>query len=168
MAAVPPVAAEAAAVLPLGKTSVNLYNINMKKVKKPAPVLNRRAHYDYNLSDKVEVGMVLTGSQVRLIRDRHAQLKGTYVTIRNHELWLLGLTLGSDTSENIKLLATKSQIAAFERAKVEGSTIVPVELKPAKRYIKLIIAVGKGKKAYDKRQTIKNRDLDRESRRLKY
>ena len=60
-------------VLPLGKTSVSLYNINMKKVKKPAPVLNRRAHYDYNLSDKVEVGMVLTGPQVRLIRDRHAQ-----------------------------------------------------------------------------------------------
>lgn len=112
--------------------------------------------------------MVLTGSQVRLIRDRHAQLKGTYVTIRNHELWLLGLTLGSDTSENIKLLATKSQIATFERAKVEGSTIVPVELKPTKRYIKLIIAVGKGKKEYDKRQTIKNRDLDRESRRVRY
>ena len=106
--------AEAAVVLPLGKTSVSLYNINMKKVKKPAPVLNRRAHYDYNLSDKVEVGMVLTGPQVRLIRDRHVQLKGTYVTIRNHELWLLGLTLGSDTSENIKLLATKSQIAALK------------------------------------------------------
>ena len=74
----------------------------MKKVKKPAAVVNRRAHYDYNLSDKIEVGMVLTGAQVRLIRDRHAQLKGTYVTIRNHELWLLGLTLGSDTAENIK------------------------------------------------------------------
>ena len=75
----------------------------MKKVKKPAAVVNRRAHYDYNLSDKLDVGMVLTGPQVRLIRDRHAQLKGTYVTIRNHELWLLDLTLGSDTAENIKL-----------------------------------------------------------------
>jgi len=100
----------------------------MKKVKKPAAVVNRRAHYDYNLSDKIETGMVLTGAQVRLIRDRHAQLKGTYVTIRNHELWLLNLTLGSETSENIKLLATKKQIAALERAKVDGSTIVPVRL----------------------------------------
>ncbi len=134
----------------------------MKKVKKPAAVVNRRAHYDYNLSDKLEVGMVLTGQQVRLIRDRHAQLKGTYVTIRNHELWLLNLTLGSETSENIKLLATKKQISALERAKVDGSTIVPVELHPGKRHIKLTIAVGQGKKKYDKRQTIKNRDLDRE------
>lgn len=134
----------------------------MKKVKKPAAVVNRRAHYDYNLSDKIEVGMVLTGAQVRLIRDRHAQLKGTYVTIRNHELWLLGLTLGSDTAENIKLLATKKQISSLERAKVDGSTIVPVELHSGKRHIKLTIAVGEGKKKYDKRQTIKARDLDRE------
>ena len=137
----------------------------MKKVKKPTVVVNRRAHYDYNLSDKLDVGMVLTGDQVRLIRDRHAQLKGTYVTIRNHELFLLGLTLGTDTAENIKLLATKKQITALERAKVDGSTIVPVELHPFKRHIKLTIAVGEGKKKYDKRQTIKARDLDRERQR---
>ena len=134
----------------------------MKKVKKPAAVVNRRARYDYNLSDKLDVGMVLTGPQVRLIRDHHVQLKGTYVTIRNHELWLLNLTLGTDTAENIKLLATKKQIMALERAKVDGSTVVPVELHPGKRHIKLTIAVGEGKKKYDKRQTIKNRDLDRE------
>ena len=138
----------------------------MKKVKKPAAVVNRRAHYDYNLSDKLDVGMVLTGAQVRLIRDHHVQLKGTYVTIRNHELWLLNLTLGTETSENIKLLATRKQIMALERAKVDGSTIVPVELHPGKRHIKLTIAVGEGKKKYDKRQTIKSRDLDRE--RIRY
>ena len=138
----------------------------MKKVKKPAAVVNRRAHYDYNLSDKLEVGMVLTGAQVRLIRDHHVQLKGTYVTIRNHELWLLNLTLGTETAENIKLLATRKQIFALERAKVDGSTIVPVELHPGKRHIKLTIAVGEGKKKYDKRQTIKSRDLDRE--RIRY
>ena len=139
----------------------------MKKVKNPATVVvNRRAHYDYQLGEKLEVGMVLSGAQVRLIRDRHAQLKGTYVTIRNHELWLLGLTLGSETTENIKLLATKKQIASLEREKQSGSTIVPVELHPLKRHIKLIIAPGKGKKEYDKRQTIKGRDLDREGKRF--
>jgi SsrA-binding protein len=139
----------------------------MKKAKNPATVIvNRRAHYDYQLGEKLEVGMVLTGAQVRLIRDRHAQLKGTYVTIRNHELWLLGLTLGSETTENIKLLATKKQIASLEREKQSGSTIVPVELHPLKRHIKLIIAPGKGKKEYDKRQTIKGRDLDREGKRF--
>lgn len=138
----------------------------MKKAKNPATVVvNRRAHYDYQLGEKLETGMVLTGAQVRLIRDRHAQLKGTYVTIRNHELWLLGLTLGSDTVERIKLLATKKQIASLEREKQAGATIVPVELHPLKRHIKLIIAPGKGKKEFDKRQTIKGRDLDRESKR---
>lgn len=137
----------------------------MKKAKNPATVVvNRRAHYDYQLGEKLETGMVLTGAQVRLIRDRHAQLKGTYVTIRNHELWLLGPTLGSDTVERIKLLATKKQIASLEREKQAGATIVPVELHPLKRHIKLIIAPGKGKKEYDKRQTIKGRDLDREGK----
>ena len=144
----------------------------MAKTKKQKPaqkqkVVNRRAHYDYNLSDKLEVGMVLTGPQVRLIRDHHAQLKGTYVTLRKGELWLLGLTLGTETEQNIKLLATKKQIAGLDRAKQDGRTIVPVELLPTKRHIKLIIAVGEGKKKYDKRQTIKNRDLDRESKRFR-
>ncbi len=134
----------------------------MKKPKKPAAaVVNRRARYDYILTDKLETGMVLTGAQVRLIRDHHAQLKGTYVTIRRHELWLLGLTLGSDTAQDIKLLATKKQITQLERKKVEGSTVVPVELLPGKRHIKLVIAIGQGKKKYDKRETIKKRDLDR-------
>lgn len=144
----------------------------MAKTKKQKPaqkqkVVNRRAHYDYNLSDKLEVGMVLTGPQVRLIRDHHAQLKGTYVTLRKGELWLLGLTLGTETEQNIKLLATKKQIAGLDRAKQDGRTIVPVELLPTKRHIKLIIAAGEGKKKYDKRQTIKGRDLDRESRRFR-
>ncbi len=137
------------------------------KAQQPKAVVNRRAHYDYNLSDKLEVGMVLTGPQVRLIRDHHAQLKGTYVTLRKGELFLLGLTLGTETEQDVKLLATKKQIAGLDRAKQQGNTIVPVELLPGKRHIKLIIAVGEGKKKFDKRQTIKNRDLDRESKRFR-
>lgn len=136
----------------------------MKKVKSsPAVVVNRRAHYDYHLGDNLEVGLCLTGPQVRLIRDHHAQLKGTYVTIRRGELWLVGLTLGSETATDIKLLATKKQISMLLRQKSQGFTIVPVKLLPTKRYIKLVIATGKGKKNYDKRQSIKKRDLDRET-----
>ncbi|MFV0484937.1 MAG: SsrA-binding protein [Candidatus Saccharimonadales bacterium] len=135
-----------------------------KKKNNAAVVVNRRAGYDYALSDNLEVGMVLTGPQVRLIRDHHAQLRGTYVTIRNGELWLLGLTLGSEMTENIKLLATRKQIDFLQRQKKDGLTIVPTKMLPLKRHIKLIIAVGKGKKEYDKRQTIKHRDLDREGR----
>lgn len=135
----------------------------MKKRKNNAAVVvNRRAGYDYALSDNLEVGMVLTGPQVRLIRDHHAQLRGTYVTVRNGELWLLGLTLGSETTQNIKLLATRKQIEFLQRRKKDGLTIVPVRMLPLKRHIKLVIAVGKGKREYDKRRVIRARDLDRE------
>lgn len=133
-----------------------------KPKKKPDFVtVNRRAHYDYTLSDELSVGMALSGPEVRSIRDHHVQLKGSFVTIRNGELWLNNLTLGADTARNIKLLATKKQIAALEREKVAGSTIVPVKLLGGSRFIKLVIAVGKGKKKYDKRETIKKRDLGR-------
>ena len=132
---------------------------------KSAGVINRKAHFDYHLGDRLEVGMALSGPEVRLIRDHHAQLKGTYVTIRSGELYLLNLTLGSENIPDIKLLATRRQIKSLQEAKQQGSTIVPVELLPGKRYIKLIIATGRGKKTYDKRETIKKRDLDRESRR---
>ena len=134
----------------------------MKKKKAPDSVtVNRRAHYDYQLGEELSVGMSLSGPQVRLIRDHHVQLKGSYVTIRNGELWLYGLTLGADTTSDIRLLATRKQIAGLERAKVAGSTIVPVRLLGGGRYIKLVIAVGKGKKKYDKRETIKKRDIER-------
>lgn len=134
----------------------------MKKKKAPDLVtVNRRAHYDYQLGEELVCGMALTGPEVRLIRDHHVQLKGSYVTIRNGELWLYGLTLGAETAPNIRLLATKKQIAGLERAKVAGSTIVPVKLLGGSRYIKLVIAVGKGKKKYDKRETIKKRDIER-------
>ena len=123
--------------------------------------VNRKARFDYILGDELTVGMVLNGPEVRLIRDHHVQLKGSYVTIRNGELWLYGLTLGADTAQNIKLLATKKQITALEREKVAGSTIVPVKLLGGSRHIKLVIAVGKGKKKYDKRETIKKRDIER-------
>ena len=134
----------------------------MKKKKVPDSVtVNRRAHFDYQLGDELSCGMSLSGDEVRLIRDHHVQLKGSFVTIRGGELWLNNLTLGADTARNIKLLATRKQIAGLEREKVAGSTIVPVRLLGGGRHIKLVIAIGKGKKKYDKRETIKKRDIDR-------
>ncbi|MBR3230509.1 SsrA-binding protein [Candidatus Saccharibacteria bacterium] len=134
----------------------------MKKKKAPDSVtVNRRAHYDYVLGDELITGMSLSGPEVRSIRDHHVQLKGSFVTIRNDELWLNNLTLGADTARNIKLLATKKQIASLLKEKVAGSTIVPVKLLGGGRHIKLVIAIGKGKKKYDKRETIKKRDIER-------
>ena len=134
----------------------------MKKKKVSDNVsVNRRARFDYELGDELSVGMVLSGPEVRLIRDHHVQLKGSFVTLRNNELWLNNLTLGPETARNIKLLATKKQIFSLAREKVAGSTIVPVKLLGGERHIKLVIAIGKGKKKYDKRETIKKRDIER-------
>lgn len=134
----------------------------MKKKSTPTSVtVNRRAHFDYQLDEELTCGMALSGPEVRLIRDHHVQLKGSFVTIKNGELWLNNLTLGSDTARNLKLLATKKQLASLERAKQAGMQLVPVKLLAGGRYIKLVIATGKSKKKYDKRETIKQRDLMR-------
>ena len=134
----------------------------MKRPKQPSSVtVNRRARYDYQLGEELVCGMSLAGPEVREIRDHHVQLKGSFVTIRNNELWLNNLTLGAETARNIKLLATKRQILQLARARQDGYTIVPVRLLGGGRHIKVVIATAKGKKKYDKRQSIKNRDIDR-------
>lgn len=134
----------------------------MKKSKTPATVtVNRRARFDYQLGDELSCGLVLTGPEVRLIRDHHVQLKGSFVTLRNGELWLSNLTLGADTARTLKLLATKKQLQTLARAKQNGLQLVPVRLLAGGRYIKLVITTGKSKKKYDKRETIKQRDLAR-------
>lgn len=134
----------------------------MKQKKSSSSVTeNRRARFDYHLEEELTCGMLLSGPEVRLIRDHHVQLKGSFVTVRRGELWLNNLTLGADTERNIKLLATRRQINQLMRAKQDGYQLVPVRLLAGGRYIKLVIATGKGKKKYDKRETIKKRDLDR-------
>ncbi len=138
----------------------------MKKSKSPDSItINRRARFDYHLGDELSCGMILSGPEVRLIRDHHVQLKGSFVTLKNDELWLNNLTLGAETERNIKLLATRKQINQLARAKQDGLQLVPVRLLAGGRYIKLIVATGKSKKKYDKRETIKNRDIDRNLKR---
>ncbi len=133
------------------------------KAKKPSDniTVNRRARYDYALGDELVCGMSLSGPEVRQIRDHHVQLKGSFVTIKDGELWLNNLTLGADTARNIKLLVTKKQLAMLARARQDGYSLVPVRLNGGSRHIKLTIATARGKKKYDKRQAIKSRDIDR-------
>lgn len=134
----------------------------MKKSRTPDLVVeNRRARFDYQLDEELVCGMSLTGAEVRLIRDHHAQLKGSFVTIKSGELWLNNLTLGADTTKNIKLLVTRRQLAGLTRAKQDGLQLVPVRMLTGGRYIKLVIATGRSKKKYDKRETIKQRDIAR-------
>lgn len=137
----------------------------MKKPKTSSTtILNRRASFDYHLDENLTVGMSLSGREVRLIRDHHAQLKGSFVTIKNHQLFLNNLTLGAEVARNIPLLITKKQLHSLILAKNSGQSLVPVKILTGSRFIKLVIATGKGKKKYDKRQAIKHRDLDREQR----
>jgi SsrA-binding protein len=144
---------------------------------KPTAVVNRRARFDYELGDDLVVGMSLTGPETRAARDGHIQLKGSFVTIRDNELWLnnasFSLKLNKkgevgarslDTSPR-KLLAHRKQIDALGIRKKEGMTIVPTKLMTAGRHIKLIVALGKGKKNYDKRETLKRRDQERDAKR---
>lgn len=146
----------------LNSTPQRSYETHHEKIKAPTTTtINRRARFDYELGDELSCGMVLTGPDVRLIRDHHVQLRGSFVTIRRGELWLNNLTLGADTERNIKLLVTKRQLNELARAKQNGLQLVPTKLLAGGRHIKLVIATGKGKKKYDKRETIKKRDFER-------
>ncbi|WP_369000612.1 SsrA-binding protein SmpB [Candidatus Nanosynbacter sp. TM7-074] len=149
------------------------------KTKKPntQAVINRRARFDYELGEEIVAGLVLTGLEVRAAREGHVQLKGAFVSLKNNELRLNNAsfslrlnvrgeanTRSVDTSAR-KLLVSKKQLAHFTDAKKQGMTIVPTKLLTNGKFIKVVIALARGKKTYDKRETIKRRDQDRETRR---
>lgn len=148
-----------------------------KRPQQATSVVNRRARFDYELGEDIVAGLVLTGPEVRAARDGHVQLKGAFISLKQGELWLNNASFSLrlnvrgeanartvDTSAR-KLLASRKQIDQFAAARQQGMTIVPTKLLTSGRFIKLVIALGKGKKRYDKRQTIKRRDQDRETRR---
>jgi len=147
----------------------------VKKKNSASTIVNRKARFDYELGDDLVVGMSLTGKQVRAARDHRVQLQGAFVREKNGSLFLTGATFTiradkagesiADVSD-IQLLATKKQIREFLTAKTRGSSIVATKLLTEGRYIKLVIALGKGKREWDKRETIRRRDLEREHNRM--
>ncbi len=143
----------------------------MKKQATTKRITNRRASHDYQLDDGLLVGVELSGAEVKALRQGHGHLRGSYVTIKDGELWLLNATITGTTSAPLeeseqtrsrRLLAKRREIAAFEEAKKQGKTIVPLELLTNTRYIKLRIASGRGKRQYDKRAALKARDEQRD------
>lgn len=146
-----------------------------KKVQSQTKVIkNRRASFDYALGDSYVVGIVLNGRETKALRLGHGQLRGSYVTVKNNELWLLNASIhgtngipieDTEVTRTRKLLAKRKEIDQLINAKNQGMTIIPTEIMTRGRYIKLRIAVGKGKREYDKRHTIKKRDDDRNSAR---
>lgn len=147
-----------------------------KKPQTPMRIVNRRAKFDYELGDSLVVGLALTGAETKALRLGHGQLRGAYVTVKDNELWLLnaqingtrGIYIPEDTqTRSRKLLAKRREINQLIEAKTGGRTIVPLELLTTGRYIKLRIAVGRGKKQYDKRETLKRRQQERDIARIK-
>ncbi len=146
-----------------------------KKAANTKRIVNRRAAFDYIIGDTLVVGMVLTGAETKSLRLGHGQLQGAYVTIKDGELWLINATIHgnngvpieeTDQTKTRKLLAKRNEISRLLSAKQQGNTIIPLEILTGGRHIKLKIALAKGKRQYDKRQTIKKREENRQIDRL--
>lgn len=133
---------------------------------------NRKAKFDYEIVDTIEAGIVLTGTEVKSIRNGNAQLKDSYAIIRNGEAYLLNMHISEYKEGNIfnheetrtrKLLLHRKEILKLnDKIQIEGYTLVPLKLYFKGNHAKILIGVAKGKKVYDKRETIKKRDIDRE------
>ena len=134
-------------------------------------ISNRRARFDYDLGDSLIVGISLTGAETKSLRMGHGQLRGAYVNVLGNELWLVNAQINSsagvkviDETRSRKLLAKRSEIEKLVAARQAGNSIIPLEIITNGRYIKLRISVGRGKKRYDKRETIKRRQQEREAK----
>lgn len=136
-------------------------------------IFNKKAGFDYELIEKYEVGIELTGSEVKSLREKHGELSGAHILIRGNEAFIIGfeippyqpknLTTEYDPLRTRKLIITKKEIFEIEkRTSEKGLTIVPVSLYNKGKRLKLEIAIGRGKKKFDKRETIKKRDVERE------
>ncbi|MCX6727876.1 MAG: SsrA-binding protein SmpB [Candidatus Saccharibacteria bacterium] len=145
--------------------------VKKKTATKPKTIQNRRARHDYAIDDSLLVGIQLTGAETKSLRHGHGQLRGAYVTVKDDQLWLINATISSmqgisideaDQTRTRKLLAHRKEIDKLIELKKQGQAIVPLELLTSSRFIKLRIATGRGKKLYDKRQTLKARDEGRQ------
>ncbi|MFA7653495.1 MAG: SsrA-binding protein SmpB [Candidatus Magasanikbacteria bacterium] len=137
---------------------------------------NRKAFHDYEILEKLEAGLVLSGQEVKSIKKGHASLKGSFITFRGDTPILTNANISKyqpagnlpdyDPLRPRPLLLHKKQIA-YLKSKVheEGLTIIPISMYTKNHLVKIEVAVAKGKKKFDKRAAIKKRDLDREVKR---
>lgn len=137
---------------------------------------NRKAYFDYEMLEKYEAGIELLGMEVKSMRAGRMSLEGSFVIVRGGEVFLINASIPPyqakntpkdyDPLRNRKLLLTKKEIQELASSEKNKSlTIVPISVYNKGRKIKLLVALVKGKKKYDKRESIKKRDTDRELRR---
>jgi len=135
-------------------------------------ITNKRAFFDYQILERLEAGINLFGSEVKAIRLGHADLTGSHVRLIGSEAYLVNAKVfpykyarpeGYDEKRTRKLLLHKKEIITL-KSRIDGKsiTLVPISLYTTKRFIKVELAIAKGKKDYQKKEAIKRRDIDRE------
>ena len=135
-------------------------------------ILNRKARFDYFVEDEIEAGIVLTGTEIKSIRQGKVNLKDSYAIIRDGEIYLLNTHISSydkgnrfnhDEDRTRKLLMHKREILKLNNKVIlEGYTLIPLKIYFVRGRAKVLIGLCKGKKNYDKRESIKERDIERE------
>lgn len=135
---------------------------------------NRKAKYNYQIFESIECGIVLTGTEIKSIRNGKANIKDSYCTVRNGEVFLINMHISSyengnrfnhDETRTRKLLLHKKEIYKLrDKIKLEGYTLVPLKVYLKGGYAKVLVGVCRGKKNYDKREYIKKRDVERSIR----
>ena len=136
---------------------------------------NPKAHFDYSILEALEAGLVLSGQEVKSVKTGKVSLRGSYVKILNAEAWLIGATISPyqqnntspdyDPQRTRKLLLKKKEVNhLFEKSQESGLSIVPLKLYGKKNLIKLEIGLARGKKKYDKRETIKKQEEEKKIR----
>lgn len=142
-------------------------------------IKNRKALFNYSIEDTYETGIVLTGTEIKSIRDGKANLNDSYAIIKQGECFLLNMHISHyekgnrfnhDELRTRKLLLKKHEIYKIrDKINIKGYTLVPIKLYFSGNYAKILLGIGKGKKIYDKRESIKERDIKRSmDRTLKY
>ena len=136
-------------------------------------IINRKAQHDYFVEETYEAGIVLTGTEIKSIRDGKCNIKDCYGIVRNHEVYLLnmfvspykeGNIFNHEEKRNRKLLLHKKEIKKIEEAiTMKGLTLIPLKLYFKNNILKVSLGVCRGKKDYDKRESIKERDMKREA-----
>ena len=141
--------------------------------------VNRKARYEYEIMQVYEAGIVLQGTEVKALREGKANLVDSYGLLKDNEIWLIGAHISEYTQGNInnhdpvrtrKLLMNRSEIRKLiGKVKEKGLTLVPLRIYFKKGRVKIEIALAKGKKVHDKRETIAKRDFNRDQeRKIKY
>lgn len=135
-------------------------------------ILNRVAKHDYFIEDEYECGMVLMGTEIKSIRDGKANIKDSYAIIRNGECFLLNMFISHYKEGNIfnhqetrtrKLLLHKNEIRKLnDKIRLEGYTLIPLKIYFVKGRAKLLLGLCKGKKDFDKRESLKEKDMKRQ------